>query len=302
MFGSHAATWTMSVSHHGCFSSFGGEHYKFKLPQCNLKPGCSNMGDLFELPSWLFLLVALEHAAHAQGLGPGSDICSHTSGSLAAPVFCLQLCSHCCVPTAGVSDLEVLAAGPRQSQTNVFFFFFPITHSHFSVQMLMIHPKGNIYTRCRFLLCEWTFFELRFELSWLPETVLTTHSTCQSHPSHSTNLVFLSLSLSLSLCVSQLSPFRLCSLYCSPIQHSLALNHLYSELYLDIFLSPWSQSSPLAHFSQDCSNYVQVKAVTLYCSESEGEITVMTYDLLSLIRGNLHVSWLMKTSIWSGRF
>lgn len=52
-------------------------------PNCR---GCSNMDDLFELHSFTFLLVPLQHAAHAQGLGTESDICSHTSGSLAAPV------------------------------------------------------------------------------------------------------------------------------------------------------------------------------------------------------------------------
>lgn len=85
--------------------------------------------------------------------------------------------------------------------------------------------------------------------------------------------------------LSQLLPFRLLSLHCSPIRQSLVLNHLYSELYLDIFLSCGSQSSPLAHFSPDCSNCVEIKAITVCCSGSEGGITV-TCDLLYLIRGN----------------
>lgn len=134
-------------------------------------PNCLNVTLTEALQTWMISLsyipslFLLERAAHAQGLGTESDICSHASCSLAAPVFCLQLCSHCCVPAGGVSDLEALVAGSRQTRTNVFLFLFPYHSLHSSVQMLMIHPQGNIYTRCRFLRCKWRFFYLFFSSS-----------------------------------------------------------------------------------------------------------------------------------------
>lgn len=145
-----AATRMMTILHHGCFSVMNATN-----PNCNTtftEAVQTWMICLSYIPL-RFLLVPLQHAAHAQELGTESDMCSHTSGSLAAPVFCLQLCSHCCVPAAGVSDLEALVAGSRQTRANVFLFLFPYHPLYSIVQMLMIHPKGNIYTRCRFLPC-----------------------------------------------------------------------------------------------------------------------------------------------------
>lgn len=237
----------------------------------------------------LVLLVPLEHAAHAQGLGTESDICSHTSGSLAAPVFCPQrCCSYCCVPAGGSEWPWNVARWLSPSTSKCISFPFPPHHSlRSSVQMLMIHPKGYISTRCRLLRCEWRFFffHLRLELSWLPETALTTSSTCQcvSQVTPPTR----------PLSRSQLPPFLLRSLYRSPIRQSLVLNHLYSELYLDfLFLSCWSQSSPLAHFSLDSRNYVQIKAITGCRSGSEGEITVRWLTIYLVLSG--------ETDMWAG--
>lgn len=232
MFGSSEATRTMT--------SWMCEHHKSKLLQLCLSwnsftvsaggPGtcCSCTG----IRDWIWHMLS-----HFWLFGS-------TSILSAALLPLLRSCWR-------VSDLEALVAGSRQTRTNVFLFLFPYHSLHSSVQMLMIYPKGNIYTRCRFLLCEWRFFFFFFisDLSsddsqrqpWqhaLPVSV--------SQVTPPTQPFFL----------SQRPPFCLRSLYCSPIRQSLVLNHLYSELYLDIFLSCWSQSSPQAHFSQDCSNYV----------------------------------------------
>lgn len=295
-----AATRLMTVLHHGCFSSFRCEHHKSKLPQHNLHRGCSNMDDLFELHSVTVSAGATEHAARARGLGTESDICSHTSGSLAAPVFCLQLCSHCCVPAGGVSDLEALVAGSRKTRTNVFLFLFPYHSLHSSVQMLMIHPKGNIYTRRRFLLLEWRFFffffHLRLELSWLPETALTTHSTCQCLPGDSTNPAFLSLSLStiaflplLTLLLPHSTVFSVKSFIFWALFRYFPLL-LVSIISTGIFFS---------RLQQLCSNKSHNSVLQRVWGRDNCE---MTCDLFPLIWENWHASWMMKTSIWSGCF
>lgn len=231
------------------------------------------------------------------GLGTGSDICSHTSGSLAAPAFCRQLNSHCCIPAGGASDLEAPIVSSRQTRTNVFLYFFPSHSLHSIVQMLMIHPWGNIYSRCRFLLCEWRF-------SFLPLRRDRAQPTPRDSPD---NIFYLSVSpmwrhqlplfLSLKTHLSASTHFS-----AAPFKQSSVLNHLYSELYLDTFLSCWSQSFPLAHFSsrlqQGCSNNTYNSVQQVWGRDS----CEMTYDLLSLIRGNWHVIWMMKTSMWSGCF
>lgn len=209
------------------------------------------------------------------GLGTGSDICSHTSGSLAATAFCRQLNSHCCIPAGGASDLEAPIVSSRQTRTIVFLCFFPAHSFHSIVQMMMIHLWGNIYSRCRFLLCEWRFrfLHLRRDRAqpWqhlLPVKV----SPMWLHQ--------LPLFLSLKTHLSASTHFS-----AAPFKQSSVLNHLYSELYLDT----------LDHFHwhifpQDCSKYVQITPITV-CSRSEGEITVRWVMIYFLLLGEMLSGW-----------
>lgn len=151
MFGSSEATRTMT--------SWMCEHHKSKLLQLCLSwnsftvsaggPGtcCSCTG----IRDWIWHMLS-----HFWLFGS-------TSILSAALLPLLRSCWR-------VSDLEALVAGSRQTRTNVFLFLFPYHSLHSSVQMLMIHPKGNIYTRCRFLLCEWRFFFFFSSQTWAQMT------------------------------------------------------------------------------------------------------------------------------------
>lgn len=132
----------------------------------------------------------------------------------------------------------------------MFSLFFLPCHSLLSiVQMSMIHPKGNIHARCRFLLCEWRFIVFhprpnQAQLTPRNSPDNTFYLSVFPMGLHQPPLVFSNTRLSASTHFSA-----------PPFKQSSVLNHLYSELYLDTFLSCWSQSPPLARFPQDCSKF-----------------------------------------------
>lgn len=279
MFGSSEATRTMT--------SWMCEHHKSKLLQLCLSwnsftvsaggPGtcCSCTG----IRDWIWHMLS-----HFWLFGS-------TSILSAALLPLLRSCWR-------VSDLEALVAGSRQTQTNVFLFLFPYHSLHSSVQMLMIHPKGNIYTRCRFLLCEWRFFffffHLRLELRWLPETALTTRSTCQCLPGDSTNPAFLSLSTP-----AFLPPLTLLLPYSTVFSVKSFIFWALFRYFPLLLVSIIPTGTFFSRLQQLCLNKSHNSVLQRVWVRDNWE---MTYDFLCLIRGNWHVSWMMKTSIWSGCF
>lgn len=141
----------------------------------------------------------MEHAAHALlvGLGTGSDICCHTSSSLADVIFCRQLCSHCSVP-AGWSQRPWSVRCQLSPNTNKCFpfssspltHFFPLFKCRWFIQKAIFAPDaGFSYVNGDLLY----FIPDLIELSWLPETAPTTLSTCQCFPWGSANPLSFSL-------------------------------------------------------------------------------------------------------------
>lgn len=131
----------------------------------------------------------------------------------------------------------------------MFSLFFLPSHSFPLFKCRMIHPKGNIHTRCRFLLREWRFivFHPRLDRAQL---------TPRNSPDNTFYLsVFPMGLLQPPLIFSNTRLSASTHFSAPPFKQSSALNHLYSELYLDTFLSCWSQSPPLARFPQDCSKF-----------------------------------------------
>lgn len=173
MAGSRWATRMMTVLPHGCSSSFGFERLKTKMTQNHFNRGSSTMDDLFD--SALFLLTFVVRSqlhSFTVSAGAGRTRCSclahgirdwlrhmlshlwlfGSSDILSAALLSLQ--RSCWLEPATLKrPLPALAKHEQMFSP----FFLPSPSLLSIVQMSMIHPKGNIHTRCRFILREWRF-------------------------------------------------------------------------------------------------------------------------------------------------